>query len=98
MGSRGFLSRLPCGLGAVRITAERFLGGLRGGFSVADGPNPGPEMSTRLLEQAVRYSLGLPGVSTLVIGCHTVEQLRQNVQMVTAALEQQARQVLDRWS
>lgn len=66
----------------VGVACMKVFGGLRGGFAVADGPNPGPEMSTRLLEQAVRYSLGLPGVSTLVIGCHTVEQLRQNVQMV----------------
>ena len=30
---QGFLGRLPCGLGAVRIAAECFLGGFRGSFS-----------------------------------------------------------------
>jgi aryl-alcohol dehydrogenase-like predicted oxidoreductase len=60
----------------------KVFGGMKGGFGVADGPNPGPQMGNGRLQQAINYSLGLPGVATLVIGVHTVEQLRQNVQMV----------------
>jgi aryl-alcohol dehydrogenase-like predicted oxidoreductase len=39
-------------------------------------------MDKRYLQQAINYALGLPGVATLVIGVHTIGQLRQNVQMV----------------
>ena len=64
------------------IACMKVFGGLKGGFGVANGPDPGPQMDTRHLQQAINYSLGLPGVASLVIGVHTVEQLRQNVQMV----------------
>jgi predicted aldo/keto reductase-like oxidoreductase len=64
------------------IACMKVFGGMKGGFGVADGPDPGPQMGTSRLQQAINYSLGLPGVATLVIGVHTVEQLRQNVQMV----------------
>ena len=60
----------------------KVFGGMKGGFGVANGPDPGPQMDTRYLQQAVNYGLGLPGVAALVIGVHAVEQLRQNVQMV----------------
>lgn len=66
----------------VGVACMKVFGGIRGGFGVAGGPNPGPELEEKWLEQAVRYAMGLPGVATLVIGPHTVEQLRQNVQMV----------------
>ena len=64
------------------IACMKVFGGIRGGFGVAGGPNPGPQIDPRWLELAVRYAMGLPGVATLVIGPHTVEQLRQNVRMV----------------
>ncbi len=64
------------------IVCMKVFGGMRGGFGVADGPNPGPEMQTRMLQQAVRYALELPDVATLCIGPHTVEQLRNNVESV----------------
>ena len=60
----------------------KVFGGIRGGFGVAGGPNPGPQLEEKWLEQAVRYAMDLPGVATLVIGPHSVEQLRQNVQLV----------------
>jgi predicted aldo/keto reductase-like oxidoreductase len=66
----------------VGIACMKVFGGIRGGFRNYDGPNPGPQMHQEYLGQAVRYAMGLPGVATLVIGPHTVEQLRQNVQMV----------------
>jgi len=64
------------------IACMKVFGGMKGGFGVANGPDPGPQMDTRYLQQAVNYGLGLPGVAALVIGVHAVEQLRQNVQMV----------------
>ena len=64
------------------IICMKVFGGIRGGFGAADGPNPGPEMQQRMLQQAVRYALELPDVASLCIGPHTMEQLRSNVQMV----------------
>jgi predicted aldo/keto reductase-like oxidoreductase len=34
------------------------------------------------VETAIRYALGIPGVATVNLGVHTVEQLRQNVEYV----------------
>lgn len=65
------------------VACMKVFGGMQGGFGTADGPNPGPQMPERRLQLAVRYAMGLPSVATLVIGCHTVEQLRENVQMVS---------------
>lgn len=64
------------------IACMKVFGGMKDGFGVANGPDPGPQVGTNHLQQAINYALGLPGVATLVIGVHTVEQLRQNVQMV----------------
>lgn len=64
------------------IACMKVFGGMKGGFGTADGPNPGPQMDERHLQAAINYSLALPGVATLVIGVHTVEQLRQNAAMV----------------
>lgn len=46
--------------------------------------NPGakPNVGEENLESAVRYALGLPGVATVNLGVHTVEQLRRNVEIV----------------
>jgi predicted aldo/keto reductase-like oxidoreductase len=62
----------------------KVFGGMDGGFDIADGPDTGPQMGRRegRLKNAIRYSMGLPDVATLVIGCHTVPQLQQNVQWV----------------
>jgi predicted aldo/keto reductase-like oxidoreductase len=67
----------------VGVACMKVFGGIRGGFGIAEGPNPGPQMNAKFLEQAVGYAMGLPGVATLVIGPHTVEQLRQNVHLVS---------------
>jgi predicted aldo/keto reductase-like oxidoreductase len=64
------------------IACMKVFGGMKGGFGIADGPDTGPQMDTRHLQQAIDYSLSLPVVATLVIGVHTIAQLRQNVQMV----------------
>ena len=34
------------------------------------------------VERAIRYALSLPGVTSANLGVHTIEQLRQNVEMV----------------
>ena len=68
----------------VGVACMKVFGGIRGGFGVADGPNPGPQMDPRYIKQAIRYAMGLPGVATLVIGPHTIGQLRQNVEMVSS--------------
>ncbi|MCA9264973.1 MAG: aldo/keto reductase [Planctomycetales bacterium] len=66
----------------VGVACMKVFGGIRGGFGAAVGPNPGPQMDSQWLELAVRYAMGLPGVATLVIGPHTLDQLRANVRMV----------------
>lgn len=64
------------------IACMKVFGGMDGGFDVADGPDTGPQIGKRRLQRAINYGLSLPGVATLVIGVHTVEQIRQNVEMV----------------
>jgi predicted aldo/keto reductase-like oxidoreductase len=91
----------------VGVACMKVFGGIRGGFGVAGGPNPGPQMNKPWLEQAVAYAMGLPGVATLVIGPHTIEQLRDNVRMVKdyrpltaeqhAGLAQLGKQLATQW-
>ncbi len=64
------------------IACMKVYGGMKGGFGVAEGPNTGPMVQSKMKQLAVRYALGLPGVASCVIGPHTVEQLRENVQLV----------------
>ncbi|MFH1923264.1 MAG: aldo/keto reductase, partial [Planctomycetota bacterium] len=45
-------------------------------------PEAKPNVGEENLELAVRYALGLPGVATVNLGVHTIEQLRQNVEIV----------------
>jgi predicted aldo/keto reductase-like oxidoreductase len=91
----------------VGVACMKVYGGIRGTFADAVKPNPGANMPIRHLEQAVRYAMGLPGVATLVIGPHTVEQLRQNVQFVKnyrplsteelASLDKLGRELASEW-
>ena len=64
----------------VGIVAMKVFGGARKG-NYPDPKCP-PQLDPEHLELAVRYALGLPGVATLNIGVHNVEQLRKNVEMV----------------
>jgi predicted aldo/keto reductase-like oxidoreductase len=66
------------------IACMKVYGGMKGPFSAADGPNAGPMMPLNMKEMAIRYALGLDGVATVVIGPHTVEQLRENAALVKA--------------
>lgn len=64
------------------VVCMKVYGGMRGGFPAASGPNTGPMIQSKFKQQAVRYALGLRGVSTCVIGPHTVEQLQENAGLV----------------
>ncbi len=45
-------------------------------------PEARPNVGVENLERAVRYALSLPGVAAVNLGVHTVEQLRQDIEMV----------------
>jgi predicted aldo/keto reductase-like oxidoreductase len=64
------------------IACMKVYGGMKGGFPAAAGANTGAMVPEELKQRAVRYALGLPGVATCVIGPHTVEQLRENAELV----------------
>jgi predicted aldo/keto reductase-like oxidoreductase len=64
----------------VGVVAMKVFGGARN--SNYPDPKCPPQLDVEHLELAVRYALGLPGVATLNIGVHNVEQLRKNVEMV----------------
>ena len=66
------------------IICMKVFGGMKGGFSVAEGPNTGPMVQKKMMQLAIRYALGLPDAASLCIGPHTVEQLRENARMVKA--------------
>jgi len=66
----------------VGIVAMKVFGGARKSAGSYGNPKAPPELDLEYLEQAVRYSLGTPGVATANIGVHNREQLRKNVAMV----------------
>jgi predicted aldo/keto reductase-like oxidoreductase len=83
----------------VGIVAMKVFGGARGG-NYPDHKCP-PQLDVEHLELAVRYALGVPGVATLEIGAHNVDQIRKNVAMIKrykplSAEEQQQAAVLGR--
>ena len=67
----------------VGIVAMKVFGGARNS-QYADAKCP-PQLDVAHLDLAVRYSLGIPGVATLDLGCHNVEQIRKNIEMVSKA-------------
>ena len=69
--------RHGCGVVAMKV-----FGGVRGGFGAYAGPKAPPQLDEKLLPLAVRYALSLPGVTSVNIGVHDAEQVRQNVAMV----------------
>ena len=64
----------------VGIVAMKVFGGAKNGDYAR--PELGPQLDPRHLELAVRYAMGVPGVTTLNIGAATPEQIRKNVAMV----------------
>lgn len=67
----------------VGIVAMKVFGGAKK-MNYPDPKCP-PQLDTKHLELAVRYAMSIPGVQTLNIGVHNVEQVRQNVEMVKRA-------------
>ena len=49
-----------------------------------DDPNNKANVGTENVEMAIRYGLSVPGVSTVNLGVHNAEQVRQNVRHVAA--------------
>jgi predicted aldo/keto reductase-like oxidoreductase len=64
------------------IVAMKVFGGARKSAGSYGNPNAPPELDVQHLASAVRYSLGTPGVSTVNLGVHSCDQLRQNVELV----------------
>ncbi len=67
----------------VGIVAMKVFGGAKDmDYSTAKSP---AMLDTQYLDLGVRYALGIPGVASLDIGCHTVDQIRKNIEMVKKA-------------
>ncbi|MCU0962533.1 MAG: aldo/keto reductase [Pirellulaceae bacterium] len=66
----------------VGIVAMKVFGGARQSAGSYENPQAPPEMDVEYLERAVRYALGTPGVCTVNLGVHNVDQLRRNLDMV----------------
>ena len=66
----------------VGIVAMKVFGGARSKAGSYENPKAPPELDVEHLQTAIRYSLGVPGVVTLDIGCHNVQQVRRNVAMI----------------
>lgn len=64
----------------VGIVAMKVFGGAKK-MNYADPLSP-PQLDTKYLDLAVRYAASVPGVQTLNIGAHNVDQIRKNVAMV----------------
>jgi predicted aldo/keto reductase-like oxidoreductase len=66
----------------VGIVAMKVFGGAKKSAGSYANPKAPPELPLEHLASAVRYALGTPGVSTVNLGVHNREQLRQNVELV----------------
>jgi uncharacterized protein len=64
------------------IVAMKVFGGMGEGMKAYGGPPGPPLVKQDQLELALRYALSLPGVTTANIGVHSIDQIRQNVEMV----------------
>ena len=66
----------------VGIVAMKVFGGARKSAGSYKNPKAPPELDVEHLELAVRYAMSVPGVNTLNLGVHNVEQVRKNIDMV----------------
>lgn len=66
----------------IGIVAMKVFGGAANKAGGYPNPKAPPEMDVKYLDLAIRYALGVPGVTTLDIGCHNVEQVRQDAEMI----------------
>ena len=91
----------------VGAVAMKVFGGPVGGFSSYGGPKVPPLVGDKYVPLAIRYGLGLPGVSAVNLGVHDPEQVRQNVRHVKdyrpleaqeqAELARVGRQMAEEW-
>ncbi|MHB8898340.1 MAG: aldo/keto reductase [Thermoguttaceae bacterium] len=66
----------------VGIVAMKVFGGARKSAGSYANPKAPPELDVEHLELAVRYAMSVPGVNTLNLGAHNMEQVRKNIEMV----------------
>ena len=66
----------------VGIVAMKVFGGARKSAGSYKNPKAPPELDVEHLELAVRYAMSVPGVNTLNLGVHNIEQVRKNIDMV----------------
>jgi predicted aldo/keto reductase-like oxidoreductase len=64
------------------IVAMKVFGGPDPKTGSWGNPDTKPMVGVDRVELAIRYALSLPGVASVNLGVHTVEQLRQNVEIV----------------
>jgi len=87
----------------VALAAMKVLGGAPGGEKQPKGARVPKEMN----QSALRYALGLPQVSVVVLGIHDVEELDQDLKWVKdykpltadelAALEKPSKELAEKW-
>jgi len=65
----------------VGVVAMKVYGGIQGGFPNYNGPPRRSQLDDEYRELSVRYTMGLPGVTSLNIGAHDGEQVLRNVAM-----------------
>jgi hypothetical protein len=68
----------------VGVMAMKTFGGILGGFRYNRQVRPS-QMDAVYLQNAVRYSLSLEGVTGIVVGVHSAEEMRQNIRFVLNA-------------
>ena len=68
----------------VAVLGMKTFGGIRGGFRYNRQRRPA-QMDAVYLQNAVRYSLGIEGLSGIVVGVHDATELRQNIRLVRHA-------------
>lgn len=66
----------------IGVVAMKVFGGARRSTGSYGNPKSPPELDEKHLKLAVRYSLSTPGVATLNLGVHNIEQVRINAQML----------------
>ncbi len=66
----------------VGIVAMKVFGGARKSAGSYGNPKAPPELDLEHLELAVRYAMSVPGVNTLNLGAHNIDQVRNNIEMV----------------
>lgn len=72
--------------GKIGVMAMKVYGGVKGGFQSYGAPRPLPsQLPQEHHLRSIAYARTLEGVTGLVIGAHSSEQLRENIRRVVAA-------------